>query len=109
MKKLLLVIAALLMVAPEAHASGWVSDYDCGSGVTASLSGWHGKIWFDMEGLGNANINQDDITDVGLYFHYRIQWHKKVVTFRLVDGDATFNGHPCKSLGDPRYPDREKK
>lgn len=58
MRKLLLAATAVLALAGSANASGWVSDYDCGHGVVATLSGWRGQIEFGIGGDGIKTANK---------------------------------------------------
>jgi hypothetical protein len=49
MKKLLLAATAMLAFAGTANASGWQAYYDCGNGVVPIVSGWHGKLWLEID------------------------------------------------------------
>jgi hypothetical protein len=54
MKKLLLA-TVIALVPLTAHASGWQSDFDCGEGVVAIGSGWHGRMFLDIEDNGKTS------------------------------------------------------
>jgi hypothetical protein len=130
-----LVTAAVLCISLPAHASGWYDYYDCGDGVMAIFSGWHGKTWMSVEGnhkiireeeifksLGIAikdgtdgAVKEDPLNADKKDFRFRIKWHGKThfIHWHVTDKEATvpdevsLDGKSCHDMGDGRYQDTE--
>jgi hypothetical protein len=121
MKKMMLAAAAAIMIASPAHASGWVREFDCGSGVMVNVTDWHGKMFLGVRENGKDVVDNERFYDAGIdaleekpeklnadesVFRFRLKLHGKTVIARYHQFEKfTLSGHVCESHGDPRYKD----
>jgi hypothetical protein len=97
MKKILLATATFLALAGSAHASGWQTYYDCENRVVAIISGWHGKMWLDVQDNQKVILEDKKFFDGGIdrleenpqplnvnvnNFRFRVKWLGKTVVLR---------------------------
>jgi hypothetical protein len=127
--KLLLAAAfAAAAFVPTAHASGWQEYYDCGNGVVPIISGWHGKMWLDVDENHKTVLESKKFFDGGIdtldkppkplnadatHFRFRIKLKGRATILRFHRSEnaydkVTFADRSCRFMG-TRYDDEVKK
>jgi hypothetical protein len=130
--KPLAMAAFLIAFVSPAHASGRVNEFDCGNQVTVDVTVWKAKFFLDVFENDKHIVDWKKFYDAGLDnigVHYRprlpsaklnagltsFEFHIKLNGKTVIaqyhheeQEEFVFGGHPCKSLGDPRYEGDQK-
>lgn len=76
-------------------SAGWHDYYNCGHGLTATVSGHRQKIWLLVQSASHHTIVDEEFFADKATFHTRWQHRKVIVRYRLLDERLIFAGHAC--------------